>query len=314
MILEKVVQIIYDNLPALIIVSLVGLVLGSLKGLTAYQDARVRRNPLVQSALRFPGQSLLTRLGELDQKVDAHLVYLLLTPLLLYAFYLSYLYLARKTISLEDSLIIGLPCIGLTVFFIIKWRRHLEERRNIRIEYEGEVAVGQELNRLMLEGYCVYHDFQADDFRIDHIVVGPKGVFSVETKARSRPTTRGQRLGAIVEYNGRALIYPHGTDVNTIKQAERQASWLSNWISSTAGESVTVMAVVALPGWYVKRTSPDGIPVINPNQFRSLLTYVRSKPLNDEAIYRIILPFEKICGNTETATDQDQIPDQPQTN
>jgi len=312
--LEKAVQIIYDNLPALIILGLFGVALGSLKVFTVYQHARVRRNPLVQSALRSPGQSLLARLGELDQKVDAHLVYLLLTPLLLYASYLSYLYFGRKTINLEGLLIIGLPCIGLTVFFLLRWRRHLEERRNIRIEYDGEVSVGQELNRLMLEGYCVYHDFQADDFRIDHIVVGPKGVFGVETKARSRPTTRGQSIGAIVEYNGRALIYPHGTDINTIKQAERQASWLSNWISSTAGESVIVMAVVALPGWYVKRTSPDGIPVINPKQFRSLLKYVRSKPLNDEVIIQVVLQFEKQCSNTDTAVDQDQIPDQPQTN
>ena len=307
-------QIIYDNLPALIILGLFGVALGSLKVFTVYQHARVRRNPLVQSALRSPGQSLLARLGELDKKVDAHLVYLLLTPLLLYAAYLSYLYFGRKTISLEGSLIIGLPCIGLTLFFLLRWRRHLEERRNIRIEYEGEVSVGQELNRLMLEGYCVYHDFQADDFRIDHIVVGPKGVFGVETKARSRPTTRGQSIGAIVEYNGRALIYPHGTDINTIKQAERQASWLSNWISSTAGESVIVMAVVALPGWYVKRTSPDGIPVINPKQFHSLLKYVKSKPLDGEVIIQIVLQFEKKCGNTDTAVDQDQIPDQPQTN
>lgn len=307
-------QIIYDNLPALIILGLFGVALGSLKVFTVYQHARVRRNPLVQSALRSPGQSLLARLGELDQKVDAHLVYLLLTPLLLYASYVSYLYFGRKTISLEGSLIIGLPCIGLTVFFLLRWRRHLEERRNIRIEYEGEVSVGQELNRLMLEGYCVYHDFQADDFRIDHIVVGPKGVFGVETKARLRPTTRGQSIGAIVEYNGRALIYPHGTDINTIKQAERQASWLSNWISSTAGESVIVMAVVALPGWYVKRTSPDGIPVINPKQFRSLLKYVKSKPLDDEVIIQIVLQFEKKCSNMDTAADQDQIPDQPQTN
>jgi hypothetical protein len=311
--LEKAVQLIYENLPALIILGLVIVALGSLKVFTVYQHTRVRRNPLVQSALRSPGQSLLTRLGELDQKVDSHLVYLLLTPLLLYAFYLSYLYFGRNTISLEGSLIIGLPCIGLTVFFLFRWRRYLEERRNIRIEYEGEVSVGQELNRLMLEGYCVYHDFQADDFRIDHIVVGPKGVFGVETKARSRLMTRGQNLGAIVEYNGRALIYPHGTDVNTIKQAERQASWLSNWISSATGESVMVMAVVALPGWYVKRTSPEGIPVINPKQFRSLLKYVRSKPISDEVIIRIVLQFEKQCRDTETGTDQDQIPDQPQT-
>jgi hypothetical protein len=74
------------------------------------------------------------------------------------------------------------------------------------------------------------------------------------------------------------------------------------------------MAVAALPGWYVKRTSPDGIPVINPKQFRSLLKYVRTKPLNDEVIIRIVLQFEKKCSNTESVLDQDQVSDQPQTN
>ena len=28
----------------------------------------------------------------------------------------------------------------------------------------------------------VYHDIQADQFNIDHVVVGPSGVFAVETK------------------------------------------------------------------------------------------------------------------------------------
>lgn len=299
--------IIYENLPALIVLGMVGVALGALKGLNVYQQARVRRKPLVQSALRSPGQSLLARLGELDQKVDTHLANLLLSPLLLYTFYISYLYFGQKNISLEGSLIIGLPCIGLTAFFLLRWRRHLAERRKVRLEYEGEVAVGQELNRLMLEGYCVYHDFQADDFRIDHIVVGPKGVFGVETKTRSRSTTRDQSHDAIVEYNGRLLNYPQGTDVSTIERAERQAAWLSDWIGSAAGEPVTAMAVVALPGWYVKRSSPDGIPVINPRQFRSLLKYVRSKPLNDELLIRIVLHFEKRCNNTIPAVDQDQI-------
>lgn len=312
--MEKAVQIIFENLPALIILGLVGVALAAIKVVNTILWTRTRRAPLAGSALRYPGQTLLAEIGALNQKVDTSLASFLLAPIHLYALYLTYLYFGRKNISLAGVLIIGLPCIGLTAFFLVKWRRHLEERRNIRIEYEGEVSVGQELNRLMLEGYCVYHDFQADDFRIDHIVVGPKGVFVVETKARSRPTPKDRGLAAIVEYNGRMLDYPAGTDVHTVEKAERQASWLSEWIGSAIGEPVTTMAVVALPGWYVKRTSPDGIPVINPKQFRSLFTYVRSKPLTDEVIIRIAFQIEKRCRNAVPGAAQDQIAEQPQAN
>ncbi|MBN1547047.1 MAG: NERD domain-containing protein [Syntrophaceae bacterium] len=63
-------------------------------------------------------------------------------------------------------------------------------RKNYRLGYEGEMATGQELNMLMLEGYHVFHDFPADRFNIDHIVVSPNGVIAIETKAKS-----GQHLG-----------------------------------------------------------------------------------------------------------------------
>ncbi|MBU1055794.1 MAG: NERD domain-containing protein [Proteobacteria bacterium] len=38
-------------------------------------------------------------------------------------------------------------------------------------------------------GYKVYHDFPAEKFNIDHIIIGPAGVYAVETKARQKPTT-----------------------------------------------------------------------------------------------------------------------------
>ena len=177
----------------------------------------------------------------------------------------------------------------------------------MRVQYEGEAAVGQELNRLMLEGYCVYHDFQGDEGRIDHILVGPKGVFAIATKARSGPNPKGQPPGAVVAYNGRLLEYPQGTDIHTIQQAESQAAWLSAWLGDAIGESLTANAVVALPGWYVKRTSPEGIPVINPKQFHSLLKYVRAKALDDELIVRIVLHLEKKCA-TASAPEPEQLP------
>jgi len=48
----------------------------------------------------------------------------------------------------------------------------------------------------MLDGYHVYHDFPAERFNIDHVVVGPAGAFAIETKAvQSLPRGREIRCG-----------------------------------------------------------------------------------------------------------------------
>lgn len=91
-----------------------------------------------------------------------------------------------SSMSWTLTIILG---IGLTVYCLTNLLKHLNLRRSYQLGYEGEIAVGQELNQLMLDGYRVYHDFPGDKFNIDHIVVGPPGVFAVETKARSKPTS-----------------------------------------------------------------------------------------------------------------------------
>lgn len=162
-------------------------------------------------------------------------------------------------------------------------------------------------HQLLRDGYYVYHDFFADKFNIDHIVVGKKGVFAIETKAKSKPNTDERQKDATVEYNGRALLFPKWTDTETIVQAERQASWLSKWLGSAVGEPLAVKAVAALPGWFVKRTSSDGIPVVNPKQFTSLFKNIRQRDLSEEKIKRIVHQLEQKCRDVEptsTITEQ----------
>jgi len=49
---------------------------------------------------------------------------------------------------------------------------------------EGEEVVGQILEGLREEGWCVIHDVSFGRGNIDHIVVGPGGIFTIETKSR----------------------------------------------------------------------------------------------------------------------------------
>ena len=54
----------------------------------------------------------------------------------------------------------------------------------LKLGRDAELAVASELIELQSHGYQVFHDIQADGFNIDHLVVGPNGIFAIETKRR----------------------------------------------------------------------------------------------------------------------------------
>ena len=244
---------------------------------------------------RVPSDSLLRQLDILNEQVNLYQLYVITLPLILYSTLVSYSYFAGTAPPQPVLWIAILAGTGVIVYFVLALLKLLSQRRSIRLEYEGELAVGQQLNELMLQGYRVYHDFPAENYNIDHIVVGPKGVFAVETKANSNGAGRITTQEATVTYNGRMLIYAHKSDFETIEQAERQADWLSAWLGAATGEPIAVRAIVALPGWVVKRTSADGIPVVNPAQFGSLFEHIKPRPLSDSMLNCIMENLEQKC-------------------
>ncbi|HEY5941598.1 MAG TPA: nuclease-related domain-containing protein [Solirubrobacterales bacterium] len=50
---------------------------------------------------------------------------------------------------------------------------------------EGEEVVGEILEGLAAEGWCVIHDVAFGRGNIDHIAIGPGGIFTVETKSHA---------------------------------------------------------------------------------------------------------------------------------
>jgi hypothetical protein len=81
----------------------------------------------------------------------------------------------------------------------------------------------------------------------------------------------------------------------TIDKANLKAEWTSEWLSSTTGEDVCARAMVAVPGWNVKRTSADGIPVVNPKQFATLFKYIKPRPMTDDLMQYIVKQIEGRC-------------------
>lgn len=289
----------YNFIPPIIIAAILLITIVTIK-FFKYQSARKGlRAPFTQKLERFPGQSLLKRLDELNLEISIQAAALLAVPIAMYAGYISHLCFAKRQIVLLDAAIVTAITAIFLIYSLLKIRRLLQERKLVRLRYEGELTVGQTLNRLMRAGYRVYHDFPADKFNIDHIVVGEKGVFAVETKTRSKRTTTNRTLDATVEYDGRALHFPSGTNTEMIAQAKRQSKWLSGWLGQAIGEEIAVRAIIALPGWFVKRTAPEGMPVVNPKQFDSLFQHIQPRPLTEELITRITHQLDQKCGDIE---------------
>ncbi len=236
---------------------------------------------------------------EINDKIITYLVWVLTAPIILYSTYISMLHLSSLELSLSTITLICILGVGFTIYCFWKLTVLLNRRRRYRLGYEGEIAVGQELNQLMRDGYYVYHDFFVDKFNIDHIVVGSSGVFAVETKARSKPTSAGPAPDYKVKYDGKSLHFPNGTDVRSIEQAKRQAEWLSKWLQSAIGERVWVRPLLALPGWFVERTASGGVPVINPKNFRSIAGPVDGNILSQSMVSRIVHQLERECRDIE---------------
>ena len=138
----------------------------------------------------------------------------------------------------------------------------MKHRNHLRLGYDCELAVGLELNNRMRDGFHVFHDFPADGFNIDHVLIGSTGVFAVETKGRAKSRVV-ENENWKMEFNGKNLIFPGWAETEPITQAKTQALWLSLWLSKVTGASCRVEPVLAIPGWWIERTAPSDVKVFN---------------------------------------------------
>jgi hypothetical protein len=183
-----------------------------------------------------------------------------------------------------------------------------ETLRNVRLGYDGERYVGEELNGLMTRGYRVFHDFQVDwlpggkVFNIDHIALGPEGVFAIETKAKRKPNhepSKSQRRHEVI-FNGRTLKFPQWESDEAVRQAAANAELLSRWLTGTAVESVEVVPVLVIPGWWVERKGKGQVKVFSGKEVAANLpANGKVSALSAEKIQRLGDRIEAHCRNVE---------------
>lgn len=174
-----------------------------------------------------------------------------LAPLFLAAFMLivAGLEWARYLLNTKPNpwlyTVVGGVVIAYAGIRVHRTRRRL---RDLRLGRDGERAVAQYLEWFRTAGFFVFHDVPSGDANIDHVLIGPRGVFTIETKTLSKPARGDCKISvanAQVYVNG----YPMSRD--PLVQAKGQARWLSNFLSEAQFRAF-VQPVVVFPGWFVE--------------------------------------------------------------
>lgn len=132
-------------------------------------------------------------------------------------------------------------------------RRAVTAARRIKRGQDGERVVADTLQHLVAQGWQVYHDVPGDGFNIDHVAIGPAGVFSIETKTRSKP--EGKRARIVVDRAGLSVAGAPPSH-EALDQAAAQAVWLADLLKRSTSKPFRVRPVVLFPGWYVAQERP----------------------------------------------------------
>lgn len=172
----------------------------------------------------------------------------------------------------------------VAVWAILRARQAFARAQLIKQGRDGERWVALILENLRPLNFRVYHDIPLGDANIDHVLIGPRGVYTIETKTLSKPSRGECRISVkddAVLANGDPLKR------NPLVQAKAQANWLGNYFRET-GFKVQVQPVVVFPGWFVEPFdhASAGVWVLEPKALGSFLD--RTAPKIEEAEARAL--------------------------
>ncbi len=264
-----------------------------------------RRNdkpPVKEKLLRAPGESLHRKVERFDEHLFLHFAGSALVPLLVMA--IGLLLLGKSPESFQPwGILILILIIGGILYLSARWiLRLLDQRRNHYLGYFGERHVGEILEALRPKGYFIYHDVPAHEanppFNIDHVIVGPTGIFCVETKTRRKGAARPGFEEHKIIFDGQQLIYPWGQDTFGLAEARNRAGWLESWLNQLLGRKTPVQAILVFPGWWVEEQAVNTVRVINPKQIEPIIQR-GNVLLSPEQIELIVNELETRCRDIE---------------
>lgn len=225
------------------------------------------RSPLKGSPLRSAGQSLQEQFRE---TFENKLILPLFGAIIFCVFAAMewYRYLTDVPPSPKTLTVLAAGAIGYFArqVFVVR-----PELRRLRQGVDGEKVVGQFLEGLREKGYRVFHDILGQSFNVDHVLIGPAGVFTIETKTWSK-STKGE---ARILFDGEKITAgSFEPDRDPVIQARAQAGWMKEFLTESTARKFEVRSVILFPGWFVEQAPGTSrqVWVLNPKALESFLS------------------------------------------
>jgi hypothetical protein len=250
-----------------------------LMGKVAFKNTK---SPLKKTSSRRPGQSLDEQITRLQGEVIQYLLVVGLLAMGALGLWIEYFYQLLST-----PIIFTVLFLIFLVYSFLKMNTIKIQLKNLTLGRDGEREVAEYLDNLTRRGCYVFHDVIGDNFNIDHVVVSNHGIFTLETKAYSKPI-HGE---AKIDFDGQTLKLTGKLPSSEIGvQALAEAKWLRNQIKELAnGKIFNITAIVVFPGWYIPQEQMKfkDIWVTNPNWIESLITKL-PQTLNPDDVQTVV--------------------------
>lgn len=231
------------------------------------------KSPLKELPPRYPGQGL-------DAKFVDLIMMRVAMPIAFISGMVSLILIGWLHVFLRPSVssMVILTAFAAIVLVCAAWwiRGAISQCQLLVKGAAAERTVGAILERLGERGYRAVHDIVRCDrratYNIDHVLVGPAGIFVIETKYRSKPK-RGEHK---MRHEGDTITFPgdrHETTpsaqvdacINDVKTVLRQRLGVDGW---------PIRGIVCYPGWYVIEDERAEVPVLNPVRLGSFLSSI----------------------------------------
>ncbi|MDR5868458.1 nuclease-related domain-containing protein [Halomonas koreensis] len=261
-------------------------------------DARVS-SPFDAHRLREPGQSLRDRL---DRAFAGLFLNGALGPIAIMVpmvYGMGRMLFASEQNWLEWTLYGALSTV-LVLIFCFRLIRDFQRIRRLKLGLACELAVGQELERLIRpesHPYFVFHDVPGADDTLDHVAITPNGVFVIETWARSPAVLPSGEEDNRVTVERERLRFPGWFERRPLRDTRRAVRWLAVWLEKELGRAVPVQGVLALPGWQIAEAeAAEDLLVVSGEALADRLPALRPGELDAATHDAAILALQRRAG------------------
>lgn len=223
----------------------------------AFKSKRKKHRPPVEGPLRrLPGQSVR---DERDKLLNDQLSeYLMLA--IGFCFLAGWEWFRRwhpLPYAAEMLTVFAIAMTGYCAFRIVRLRKEIG---NLNQAEKAERRVSELLTRLRRKRYVVIDDIIGPNWNIDHVLVGPGGVFAIETKAYS---IFGDGCVGVDE-TGVLRLGNKSAFGDPLDQARRCANQVARLLQDRTRKPHNVTPVLIFPGWTLKSAKAEtGVVVLN---------------------------------------------------